>query len=59
MASCGRKAINYFVMIKVTCGLEKKSFVAGGFSIELNNGPTMTGNFDTVLFSFGVKLCLF
>jgi hypothetical protein len=46
-------------MINVTCRLENKSFIARGFSIELNNGSTMTGNFDTVLFSFGVKLCLF
>lgn len=59
MARCGRKANSYFVMINVTFGIENKYFIAHGFSIELNSGPTMTGKFDTVLFSFGVKLCLF
>jgi hypothetical protein len=58
MAKCGRNAISYFVMINVTFGIENKYFIARGLSIELNNGPTMTGNFYTVLFSFGVKLCL-
>jgi hypothetical protein len=58
MARCGRKAISYFVMINVPFGIENKYFIARGFSIEPNNNPTMTGNFDTVLFSFGVKLCL-
>jgi hypothetical protein len=58
MASRGRKTINYFRMINVPFGFENKYFIARGFSIEPNNKPTMTGNFDTVLFSFGVKLCL-
>jgi hypothetical protein len=42
----------------VPFGFENKYFIARGFSIEPNNKPTMTSNFDSVLFSFGVKLCL-
>ena len=58
MASRGRKTINYFIIINVPFVFEYKYFIARGFSIEPNNKPTMTGDFDTVLFSFGMKLRL-
>jgi len=59
MASRGRKTINYFRMINVPFGFENKYFIARGFSIEPNNKPTRIGHFNTVIFSFGVKPCLF
>jgi opacity protein-like surface antigen len=51
--------VDYFVTSNIAATLEAKYLIARGFTAQINNGPTQTGNLDTVFLSFGIRMYLF
>lgn len=51
--------VDYFVTSNIAANLEAKYLIARGFTAQINNGPTQTGNLDTVFLSFGLRMYLF
>lgn len=51
--------IDYFVTSDVSFGLETKYIVSRGHTLQIDDGPKLDGNLDTLIVSIGVRAYLF
>ena len=51
--------VDYFVTSDVAFGLEAKYIVSRGHTLQIDDGPKLDGNLDTLIVSLGVRAYLF
>ncbi len=51
--------LEYFLMSNVSLGCEAQYIISRGHTLQLNEGPTLQGNFDSFFLSVGLRVFLF
>ena len=54
-----RTGIDYFVMSNVSIGCAAQYIISRGHTLQINEGPTLHGNFDSFFLSIGLRVFLF
>ena len=51
--------VDYFILSNIALNFETKYLIARGFTAQINDGPILKGNLDTVLLSLGIRMFFF